>query len=214
MKKLNLIVSLICIWLCYSQSMSAQCFITTVDGKMYFSEMKELSTAKDRIVVKSGDLDVTIRKTDIMLVEYMENGIEIVQEDKIKAIAPIAFDGDIAAFIAEGKKVYVPMASSSIRNRWGAKRLRELIIDDSYWKLVGCEDEAEFILNYSFSDEGHDHARLIFSDRTGKKILTSKKVGASGWFPTKVGIESAEDLYKKYITKGIMKGVYKGFEKK
>ena len=32
MKKLNLIVSLICIWLCSSQSMSAQCFITTVDG--------------------------------------------------------------------------------------------------------------------------------------------------------------------------------------
>ena len=88
MKGFKFYVSVICFMVFSTQSMQAQCFITTENGRMYFSEMKNLIAAKDRIVVNSGNLDVNIRMRDFMLVEYLENGIEIVQKDKIMAIDP------------------------------------------------------------------------------------------------------------------------------
>lgn len=202
-----------CILLLSSHCLHAQCWIMTVDRGNYFSEIKDLSTAKDRILVQVGDKDrtKTIRKEDVVLVEYFEDGLDIIKKDMILATDPVAFDGDYSSFLAKGKRVYVPITSTNYRNQWGSKRLREMIMLDGYWKLAGCEEEADFILHYSFSDKGHDHARLIFSDRFGKDILVSKKDKASGWFAIQVAEESAEDLYRKFIKKGVQVGNYKAF---
>ena len=44
-----------CILLLSSHCLHAQCWIMTVDRGNYFSEIKDLSTAKDRILVQVGN---------------------------------------------------------------------------------------------------------------------------------------------------------------
>lgn len=202
MKKLIVLgICFLCPYLLYSQG-----FVYTTDGKMYFTEARSI---KDVISVESEGYSKMIPKSDIVLIEYMEGGIDILQKDKLKVTEPKAFEGNFETFLAKGQKVYVPVSSTSLRNRWGAKCLRELLIADSFWQMVGCAEEADFILMYKFNDSGHDHANLFIYDRTDKEVLVTPKVSASDWIPIHAGEESAEKLYKKYIKKGIQKGSIK-----
>lgn len=173
---------------------------------MYFTEAKNLE--RDMISIESSGYTKLIPKSEIVLIEYMEDGIDILQRDKLVITEPKAYEGDAESFFAKGKKVYVPLSSTSLKNRWGAKRLRELLLADGFWKMVGCAEEADFILTYRFSDSGHDHANLFIYDRTDELLFESPRVGASDWVPVHAGEESAEKLYKKYIKKGFQKGKY------
>lgn len=198
-KLLLLIVSVLC-----GSTLYAQGFIYTTDGKMYFTEVKNLD--KDFVNVNIGDYNKLIPKSEIVLVEYMEDGIEIFQKEKIDSIEPHAFDGNYAKFLAQGQKVYVPVASTTIAVRWGAKRLRELLLAEGYWKLVGCAEEADFILTYKFNEDGRDHAYLFIYDRNDEAILQSPRVGAKDFVPAHAGEESAEKLYKRFLVNGLHKG--------
>ena len=201
-KYLLFIASALCTCMLYSQG-----FVYTTDGKMYFSESKDWGS--DIINVSVGDYTKQIPKSDIVLIEHMENGITFFQKEKLHPVEPKAYDGDYESFLAKGRKVYVPVASTTITVRCGAKRLRELLVADGYWKVVGCPEEADFIMTYKFSEEGRDHAYLLIYDRMDEAILKSPKVSAKDFIPAHAGIESAEKLFKRYIKEDLQAGKYK-----
>ena len=186
-----------------------QDFIQTVDGKQYWADIDNEDF--DEIPVADGRGTKRISKSDIVLIEYMEAGLKILQKDKIKHVEPVAYDGNLSDFIKQGKKIYIPMASFTVQQRYGAKKLRELLMEDGYWTIVGCEDEADFILEYVFDDRGKDHAYLLFSDRFHKEIMYSHSVSADWFVPTRTAEESAEELYEKHIVKGIKNGKLKKY---
>lgn len=192
---------------CCTSMLHSQGFVYTTDGKMYFSESKDWDT--DIINVNVGDYTKHISKSDIVLIEHMENGIMFFQKEKLHPVEPKAYDGDYVSFLAKGRKVYVPLASTTITVRWGAKRLRELLVEDGYWTVVGCPEEADFILTYKFSEEGRDHAYLLIYDRMDESVLKSPKVSAKDFIPAHAGIESAEKLFKRYIKEDLQAGKYK-----
>jgi hypothetical protein len=187
--------------------MYSQTFIRTIDGKNYWSE-KSLNAliGEDEIPVNNGRNIIRIQKSIILLMEDMEAGLKIIQPDKINKVEPLAFDGDLEAFLAKGKRIYIPLASSITQQRWGARKLRELFDESDYWQLVGCEDEADFILEYIFDDEGKDKAYILVSDRMGKNVLYTSHIFASDWVPAHAGIESAEKLFKIFFSKCVHEG--------
>lgn len=184
-------------------------FVRTVDGKNYWTNVKtEKFDDVTDLSVESGRRVIRIPVSDILLIEYMDKGVKILQPDKLKKVKPVPFDGDLESFIAKGKKVYIPFSYNKSQLRWGGKKMRELLMADNYWEIVGCEDEADFILEYIFDDNGADHAYLLLSDRNGKNILYTSSVGAREFSPIWAGEESAEKLYKK-LMKRISGGNFK-----
>ena len=203
MKKIFATIVLSLLTLC----LSAQDFIYTVDGNAYWTDenVKDIKTI-DELVIEVGRKYVRIPKSDIVLIEYMEGGVVVLQPEKIKKVEPVAFNGDLLSFMERGKRVFIPYSSSDLYQRTGARRLRELLMESGYWNIVPCEKEADFIFEYVFDDKGNDHAYLMASDRTGKKILSTNSKFVSGFSPTKAARESAEKLYKKVFTNRILKG--------
>ena len=184
-------------------SVYSQDFVRTIDGKIYWTDLKgERLDNLDEIAVENGRRIIRIPTAQIVLVEYIETGLKILQPDKIQKKDPVAFNNNLSDFFAQGKRVYIPLASSIIAQRWGAKRLRELILENKYWELAGCEEEADFIMEYVFDDKGKDHAYLIMKDRMDENILSTSHVNASKIVPQHAGEESAEKLFK-YCLKNI-----------
>jgi hypothetical protein len=124
----------------------------------------------------------------------------------LNKVEPVPFNDDIAFFMAEGKRDYIPLASSIIQQRWAAKRLRELMIENAYWQVVGCEEEADFIMEYVFDDTGSDHAYLLFTDRNGTKFLSTSNFSVSDLIPMNAGEKSAEKIFKYVYIDFVMKG--------
>ena len=185
-------------------------FIYTVDGNMYYTEGMNLRS--DHISAQHGDSQLMIPLSDIVLFEALEvNGIVYLQKDKIKKVNPTNYDGNLSTFVLQGKKVYIPICSPSVEEHWASKRLRELLLIDGYWKVVGCEEEADFILKYKFEDKGPDHSYLMIFDRMGQEVARSSNVGASYLWPTRVGDKTAESLYKKRIKNRLEKGKTSGW---
>lgn len=190
-----------------SSLMYSQTFIRTIDGKNYWSE-KSLNAliGEDEIPVNKGRNIIRIQKSNILLMEDLEAGLKIIQPDKINKVKPLAFDGNLEAFLAKGKRIYIPLASSITQQRWGARKLRELFDESDYWQLVGCEDEADFILDYVFNDQGKDHAVIVITDRVGKGVISTSQLYANDWVPAHAGIESAEKLYKRFFLEYVNSG--------
>ena len=206
----RILLALLCLFLI--SEVNAQDFVKTIDGQMFWANINPKTINEiDAIVVEKGRRNIRIPKSDIVLIEFMEDGLLILQKDKLELVEPVGFKGDIEVFFSAKKKVYVPLASSSTQQRWGAKRLRELIMEDNYWKVVGCEQEADFVLEYIFDDNGSDHAYLEVTDRLGNLVASSYSVSASDWVPVHAGEESAEKLYKKCLVKGLYRNSTKGW---
>ena len=189
---------------------SAQTFIRTVDKNNYWSESSlDQILAMDEIPVNDSRRIIRIKKSDIVLLEDMEAGLKILQPDKINKIEPRAFNDNLESFLAKGKRVYIPLASSITQQRWGARQLRELFEESDYWELVGCEDEADFILEYVFEEKGRDKANIVVTDRMGRGILYTTQLSANDWVPADAGKESAEKLFKYFFLKCVCKGKIK-----
>lgn len=85
-------------------SMSSQCFIRTVDGKHYWCENKiENIKDVDEIVVSQNKILTRIPKKDVVLIEYEEYGVEILQPDKLDKVEPKACNRNYESFLARGK---------------------------------------------------------------------------------------------------------------
>jgi hypothetical protein len=212
MKKVFLAVfALLC-----SGIVNAQDFIQTVDGRKFWADINPKEFAgMDFITVEKESRMYRIPKSDIVLIEFINDGLFILQEDKLKKVEPVAYSGDFPSFIAANKKVYVPLASKTIQQRSGAKKLRELLMADKHWEIVGCEQEADFLLLYVFDDSGADHAYLEVRDRRDVKIQRTRQVRASDFIPMHAGEESAEKLYKKFLVESLYENKTTGwFEEK
>lgn len=205
--KQNVKLYMTILFLFFSSNTFSQVFVRTLDGKNYWSKLNfEKIEKEDYISVNDGRRILRISKSDILLIEDMEEGLEILQPDKVNKVKPEAFNDNLAAFFAANKKVYIPLASNAMQQRWGAKRLRELVEENYFWQLVGCEEEADLIMEYVFDDRGSDHAYLLFSDRNGTKVLSTSNVSASDFIAVHAGEESAEELFKNHFIYGIVSG--------
>lgn len=178
-------------------SLYAQTFFQTVDGKCYWTD-EEIEQGKE-ITGKQGMRITRIQASDIVLIEHIERGAEVLKPDKIKPVAPVAFSGRVEDFCAAGKKVYVPVASNSVQQRWGAKRLSENLLGDGHWQIVGSAEQADFLVEYVFDPRGSDKAYLRLTDRAGKLIRRTHSVSARDWSAEDAGKESAEELYEDYL---------------
>lgn len=195
----------------YVTNVSAQDFVKTSDGRMFWTDIDAKSfDDKDFIVVEDDNQNIRISKSDIVLVEFKEEGLVILQKDKIKPISPKAFSGELD-FFNKGKHVYVPISSFKSEQRYGSARLRENIMAHGYWEIACCEEEADFILKYIFDEQGSDRAFLLFSDRFKKEIMytPSEKTNSSMWDQKENAEVAADQLYDKYVINGISKGKYK-----
>ena len=179
----------------------AQGYVRTVDGKNYWTEttIEKLKVLDDVGCDDAHHNIVRIPKSNITLIEFVSEGIVYVNQDKINAIEAPLYAGNIHTFLAEGKRVYIPVATSIIEQRYGSITIRNFVESYGPWQVVGCPEEADFILKYIFNEAGKDSAHLLFVDRAGNNLLISSKEGAMDWEPKDAGIESATRLYKKII---------------
>ena len=197
-----------------AQPICAQSLIRTVDGKNYWINMSvETVNNSKTITAKDGDKIVRIPKSEIVLIEYEKDGLEILQPDKIRKVDPVEFDGDYESFLAKGKSVYIPLASDDAVQRSGSRRLRILIQRSKYFTMADCEDEADFILKYVFDDRGKDKACLKYLDRMGNVVLTTQKVNASYIGADRAGGKSVDKLAQDIVSY-VMTGDVKGYIKK
>ena len=187
-------------------TLSAQNFIQTVDGKCYWTD-DTLGNANE-VKISDGMKVQRIAVKDIVLVENMEHGVEVFHPEKLQLVDPVAFVSGVVDFCTAGKRVYIPIASESVEQRWCARRLSELLLKDGHWQVVGSAEQADFVLEYVFDNKGRDKAYLRLKDRMGKQILQSRTAGAHDWVPKDAGIESADKLYDKYLKNGIYKDNY------
>lgn len=190
-------------------TLSAQNFIQTSDGKCYWTE-DTLGNAGE-VKINSGMKIQRVAVADIVLVENMEYGAEVLHPEKLRPVEPVAFVGGVTSFCAAGKKVYIPIASERVEQRWGARRLSELLLIDKHWQVVGSAEQADFLLEYVFDNKGRDKAYLRLKDRMGKQILQSRTTGAHDWVPKDAGTESANKLYDKYLKNGFYADDFDGW---
>lgn len=182
----------------------AQGLVELANGKCYIYE-NTLQNDDKTITVKDGRWVKSHTMDSVVLYEDVESGARFVHPNLIRKVAPTSYSGNETEFLASGRKVYIPIASTTVAQRAGSFWLLSQILEDGYWTVVGCADEADFILEYVYDDSGKDHAYLNFLDRTQTVVRKTPSVSASDWIPYHAGQESAEKLYKRNIKKKLYK---------
>lgn len=191
MKKLILFIAILFLHqLCYSQNL-----IQFKDGRTIWAN-STLTTDSYIEVSFSSDSRHQYLLKDIVLIEYLENGLVYYDSTYLKIINPKSITKPI---YQQGNNVYIPFSSTYVAQRCGSIRLRELIEKSGYWNVVNSPLEAHFILKYIFDDTGKDHAYFVIESRDKENVYISRNVNASDWIPQHAGQESAEKLY--YIIK-------------
>lgn len=182
-------------------SVSSQGYVRTIDGKNYWTEttIEKLKVLEDVGCEDAHHNIVRIPKSEISLIEFISEGIIYLNKDKINSFDAPIYAGNIHTFLGIGKKVYIPVATSIIEQRYGSITIRNLVENNGPWQIVGCPEEADFILKYIFDETGKDKAYLLFCDRVGNNLVISSKEGAMDWDQKDAGIESATKLYKSII---------------
>ena len=175
--------------------MNAQDYVKPINGKGFFAKIIEQS--EDDIVYESQKIRFNIPKKDIAFIEYLEMGIIYYNKESIQKLDIANYSG---LLYAKGNRIYIPFASKTVAQRAGALKLRELLSNDGFWKIVDCEEEAHCIMEYIFDESGKDRAYLAIKDRNGNILYKSAKVSASDWVPSHAGQESATSLYKRHIS--------------
>lgn len=182
----------------------AQGLVELANGKCYIYEIA-LQNDAQTVSVKDGRWLKSYPMDSVVLYEDMEKGSRVLNPSLIRRTPPVAYSGNEAEFLTSGRKVYIPMASPTVAQRSGSFWLCSQILEDGFWTVVGCAEEADFILEYVFDDRGKDHAYLVFYDRNQSVVLKTKSVPATDWVPAHAGQESAETLYNRNIKKKLYK---------
>jgi len=177
-------------------NINAQDYIKPIEGNGFYA--KVTNTIGDTIFYESNRTKFTISKKEVKLIEFLERGIVIYNKEYVQNIDVSNYNG---LLYAEGNCVYIPFANDKVVQRAGAIKLRQLLKEDGFWKVVDCEQEAHFIIEYVFDETGLDKAYFHIKNRNGKIIYTSPKVGARDFVPSHAGQESATKLYEKHIKK-------------
>jgi len=178
-------------------NMNAQDYIKPIEGKGFYAKVTKEDS--DEIFYESNRTKFTIPKKEVILIEYLERGVVIYNKEYIKELDVSNYRGFL---YAEGNSVYIPFHSNKSAQRGGAIELRKLLAGDGFWKVVDCEQEAHFIMEYVFDEySGLDKAYFRIKNRNGKILYTSEKVRAKDFVPYHAGQKSATKLYEKHIKK-------------
>jgi len=78
----------------------------------------------------------------------------------------------------KGHKVFIPVTSKIQGNLLGNIFMRELLPEYNYWQIVNSEEEAEFILNFIYDEEGRDKVYFTLETRAHKIFYKSTVVKA------------------------------------
>lgn len=177
----------------------AQRLVQTIDNACYWTN-SDMSEETLTAITNGSVYTIYIKKSDIAVVVDMEEGTQVLRPEELINVPPRAFtNGAADLFATTEPKVYVPITSNVVQQRWGARRLTELILEDGHWRLVATPEQADFILEYHFVERGSDRAYLAFRDRMDSCFLYSRAIPAKEWTPVITGIESAERLYTEYV---------------
>ena len=192
MKKLLFaaVLSLLCNFLV------AQDLIKPTNGRSFFTKVQSIENGV--VTYQDGVNKMTMPTTEVALIEFAETGVRHFNTSALQTIDPKSIASPV---YQRGNKVYIPFSSKDVSQRAGALKLRELVAKDGIWKVVDCAEEAHFILEFVYSDEGKDHGYVNVKDRNGQLIAKSPKVNNSGNDLSVKGEDIAGTLYDKYIRK-------------
>ena len=144
-----------------------------------------------------------IKKQDVEYVESETGQLYYYKEQSKNCNNVDVPKQNLNKLIKKGNNVYVPFPNeqNDVTNRLGNAILRDYIRNSNYWHLVDCKTEADFILEYRFSEVGRDNAELVIIDRYGKKVFSSGFVRASDEDNRAAAKKSIKELYNKCIHK-------------
>lgn len=190
-------------------ALQAQSLVQTVGGECYWTN--DDVNASSKIEASAGQRIYSISTDSIAIVVDMERGTRVLKPGSIASVAPQLITKDFLPAVAAGKKVYVPVTSNVAEQRAGAKRLSELFLQDRHWHLVATPEQADFIMEYSFSASGHDKAKLCIKDRDDNDVAWTDGKSARGDNAESAGVQSAEKLYDKYLRQTIYRASVSGW---
>lgn len=168
-----------------------QDLVKLTDGTSFFTEIQSV---KDGVVTyQKGPQTMTMPQSEVAFIEFKDSGVEYYNKSSLKVIAPESVGFPV---YQQGNKVYIPFSSHMVVQRSGALRLRELVAEEKIWEVADCEDEAHFILEMVYSEEGKDHAILNLKNRNGELLYQTPKSKKSDWNDVDKGIEMADDLFE------------------
>ena len=168
-----------------------QDLIKLTDGTSFFTEIQSV---KDGVVTyQKGPQTMNMPQSEVAFIEFKDSGVEYFNKSSLKVIAPENVGFPV---YQKGNKVYIPFSSHMVVQRSGALRLRELVAEEKIWEVADCEDEAHFILEMVYSEEGKDHAILNLKNRNGELLYQTPKSKKSDWNDVDKGIEMADDLFE------------------
>jgi hypothetical protein len=163
-----------------SKGLSAQIdFIKQPGEKPFRAEIKKVSDSTILYQSAIGRVEFTIPTRLIDFIEYggqrivyykykpAEHDINTPELQKLSKEDPLSL-------IKQGSKVFIPITSTSIeRNYLGNIFMREFLPDYSLWEVVPSEQEAQFILNYFYDENGRDKIYFTLKTRDNKVFYSS-----------------------------------------
>lgn len=168
-----------------------QDLVKLTDGTSFFTEIQSV---KDGVVTyQKGPQTMNMPQSEVAFIEFKDSGVEYYNKSSLKVIVPENVGFPV---YQKGNKVYIPFSSHMVVQRSGALRLRELVAKEKIWEVADCEDEAHFILEMVYSEEGKDHAILNLKNRNGELLYQTPKSKKSDWNDVDKGIEMADDLFE------------------
>lgn len=192
MKKLFIALAL-CLT-CYA--LVAQDLIKPINGKSFFADIQSVENGV--VNYQIGVSKMTIPTTDIALIEFHDSGVQYFHKEALQTINPKTIAPPV---YKKGHKVYIPFSSKDETQRIGALKFRELMEQDGTWEVVDCKEEAHFLLEFLYSEQGRDHANVVMKEQSGKVIVQTPKVKNSGRNPKTKGEMLAKAQYDKYVDK-------------
>jgi hypothetical protein len=148
----------------------AQDLIKPVRGESFFTEVKSVESGK--VTYRKGPQIETMPISEVALIEYAETGVEYFHKEALQTVDSKSIGSPI---YKKGNCVYVPFSSALASQRNGALKLRELVTESGLWEVVDCAEEAHFILQFVYSEEGRDYGVIYLKDRMGNlKYQTSE----------------------------------------
>lgn len=172
----------------------AQDLIKPINGKSFFTEIQ--SVENGIVKYQIGVSKMTMPTADVVLIEFSEGGVQYFHPEALHEIDPNSIMQPVQQ---RGHKVYIPFSSKNLAQRSGALKLRELIREGGFWEVVDCKEEAHFILEFEYTEEGLDGGVVKVKDRNGNLLVQTPKVNNSDWNQTQKGEDIAKGQYAKYV---------------
>jgi len=175
--------------------LSAQDLIRLTNGTSFFATIQSIENGT--VTYQEGVIKSTVPLAEVALVEFESDGVKYYDKSSLQTIDPKSIALPV---YQQGNKVYVPFSSKDVVQRSGALKLRETIAKEGKWQVADCVEEAHFIMEFIYFEEGKDHGLVVIKDRNGNQISKTPKVKMSSGEGAEKGEEIASTLYNKYIS--------------